>query len=303
MKILITGSSGLVGRALVPRLRDHGHEVLRLVRREARADDERSWDPARGEIDESALAVDAVIHLAGESIAEGRWNEAKKARIRDSRVDGTRLLSEAIARAATPPPIFVSASAVGFYGEGGDRVVDEQSAAGTGFLSEVCQAWEAATEVVDRARTRVVTVRIGVILSPDGGALAKMLTPFRLGVAGRIGSGRQWMSWISLTDVVSTLLQAIEDDALSGPVNAVAPHPVTNLEFTRTLGRVLSRPTVMPMPAFAARMAFGQMADELLLSSLRVRPTALMRSDFTFRHPDLETALRELLGRPTVRAA
>jgi uncharacterized protein (TIGR01777 family) len=303
MNVLVTGSSGLVGRALVRQLRDEGHAVTRLVRRPIDADDERFWNPATEAIDIDALAVDAVVHLAGESIAEGRWNEAKKRRIRDSRVDGTRLLSEAIARAPKPPRVLVSASAVGFYGDTGEAEADERSGTGTGFLPDVCRAWEGATASATAAGSRVVNLRIGVVLSPEGGALARMLTPFRLGLAGRIGSGRQWMSWISLDDVVGAVGHALSDESLRGPVNAVAPRPVTNAEFTRTLGRVLSRPTVMPMPAFAARLAFGQMADDLLLASLRVVPAVLAESGFRFRHPDLESALRELLDRPTVQAA
>ena len=303
MRILVTGSSGMVGRALVRELGSGGHDVIRLVRRAPAAADERFWDPLTGQIDQDALSVDAVVHLAGESIAEGRWTEAKKARIRDSRVDGTRLLCEALANAPTPPRVLVSASAIGFYGDGGDRTLTETAESGSGFLPDVCREWEAGTHALRDGGTRVVNLRIGVVMSTEGGALARMLTPFKLGVAGRIGNGRQWMSWVSLDDVVAAIGFALTEESLSGPVNAVAPEPVTNAEFTRTLGRVLSRPTVMPMPAFAARLAFGQMADDLLLASLRVEPTALTASGFRFRHPDLETALRQLLDRPSVQAA
>jgi len=303
MKILVTGSGGLIGQALLHELRANGHEVSRLVRRAAVASNERTWDPLTGHIDEDALAVDAVVHLAGEGIADGRWTESKKKRIRDSRVDGTRLLCEALARSAAPPRVLIAASAIGFYGAGGDRSLGEHAEPGTGFLPDVCQEWEAATAAAREAGTRVVNLRIGVVMSPDGGALARMLTPFRMGIAGRIGNGRQWMSWVSLDDVVAAIDHALNEDSLSGPVNAVAPGPVTNAEYTRTLGRVLSRPTVLPMPAFAARLAFGQMADDLLLASLRVEPTALIESGFQFRHPDLESALREMLDRPADQAA
>jgi uncharacterized protein (TIGR01777 family) len=303
MNILITGSNGLVGRSLLRDLRAEAHDVTRLVRRDPVAADERFWDPLSGQIDDDALDADAVVHLAGESIADGRWSESKKQRIRDSRVDGTRLLCKSLALSPKRPRVLISASAIGFYGDGGDRPLDESSNPGSGFLPEVCQEWEAATAPAQAAGTRVVNLRIGVVMSPDGGALARMLTPFRWGLAGRIGNGRQWMSWVSLDDVVAAIGHALTEDSLSGPVNAVAPRPVTNAEYTRTLGRVLARPTVMAMPAFAARLAFGQMADDLLLASLRVEPKALTESGFQFRHPDLESALRELLDRPAVQAA
>jgi uncharacterized protein (TIGR01777 family) len=302
MRVLVTGSSGLVGRSLIETLRAEGHAVTRLVRRPLNAEDERYWNPARGNIDEEALAVDAIVHLAGESIAEGRWTDAKKNRIRESRVNGTRLLSEAVARLPVPPRVLVSASAIGFYGDSGERELDEGASPGSGFLPDVCREWEGATAAASAAGTRVVNLRIGVVLSPDGGALARMLTPFRLGIAGRIGNGRQWMSWVSLDDLVGAVSHALSDESLRGPVNAVAPQPVTNTEYTRTLGRVLSRPTVLPMPAFAARLAFGQMADDLLLASLRIAPTVLAKAGFRFRHPDLETALRVLLDQPAAKA-
>lgn len=303
MKILVAGSSGLIGRSLCRQLGEDGHGVIRLVRRAPLVPDERFWDPVAGVIDEQALAVDAVVHLAGESIADGRWTEPKKRRIRNSRVDGTRLLCQAIARAPRRPRILVAASAIGFYGDTQERVTDEGAESGTGFLPDVCRAWESATAAARQAGARVVNLRIGVVMSPEGGALAKMLTPFRLGIAGRLGSGRQWMSWISLDDVVGAIGQALADDTLAGPVNGVAPRPVTNAEFTRTLGRVLSRPTLFPMPAFAAQLAFGQMAEDLLLASVRVAPTALLASGFEFQHPDLELALRQMLGRPANPAA
>ncbi|MFT7464773.1 MAG: hypothetical protein ACI9EF_003133 [Pseudohongiellaceae bacterium] len=303
MKVLVTGSGGLVGQALLKELRANGHDVTRLVRRAAVAADERSWDPLKGEIDQAALAVEGVVHLAGEGIAEGRWTEAKKKRIRDSRVDGTRLLCEAIARSPEAPRVLVAASAIGFYGDGGDSRLGESADSGTGFLPDVCREWEAATAAAGEAGTRIVNLRLGVILSPEGGALARMLTPFRLGVGGRLGDGQQWMSWVSLDDVIGAISHGLSADDLSGPVNGVAPHPVTNAEFTRTLGRVLSRPTVFPMPGFAARLAFGQMADDLLLASLRVEPKALMENGFQFQQPELETALRQMLDRPAAGAA
>jgi uncharacterized protein (TIGR01777 family) len=236
------------------------------------------------------------VHLAGENIAKGRWNARKKARIRDSRVNGTRLLSEALTRLSKPPAVMVCASAIGYYGDRGDEVLREESASGSGFLAEVCRQWEAAAEPARKRGIRVVHLRIGVVLSPEGGALAQMLFPFRMGLGGKLGSGRQYFSWIAIDDLVTVIAHALTNDTLQGPVNAVAPHPVTNLEFTRTLGRVLARPTLFPMPALAARLAFGEMADELLLSSARVEPTRLLATAYQFRHPQLEGALRHLLG-------
>jgi uncharacterized protein (TIGR01777 family) len=259
---------------------------------------EIAWDPEGGRLDHGLLAgFDAVIHLAGEGIASRRWIQAQKVRIRESRVKGTRLLCEAVARLSTPPRTLVSASAIGYYGDRGEQVLAEESAPGQGYLPEVCQAWEAATEPAVRKGIRVVCLRFGIILSPAGGALAKMLPPFQLGVGGILGSGRQYMSWISLDDAVGSVLQALETSPLRGAVNAVAPHPVTNAVFTKTLGRVLRRPTIFPMPAFAARLVFGEMADALLLSSTRVEPKRLLASNYPFRHSELEPALRHLLRR------
>jgi uncharacterized protein (TIGR01777 family) len=240
--------------------------------------------------------LDAVVHLAGENIAARRWNAEQKARIRDSRVLGTKLLSDNLAKLRQPPRVLVSASAIGFYGDRGDEELTEASAGGTGFLAEVCKEWEAATDGVQKAGISVVHLRLGVVLSPKGGALAKMLTPFRLGLGGRIGSGRQWMSWITLDDVVGCIVHALASDSLHGPVNAVTPYPVTNYVFTKTLGRVLWRPTVFPMPSFMARLAFGEMADELLLASTRVFPQALVASNYCFLYGDLESGLRHLLA-------
>ncbi|MCS6851870.1 MAG: TIGR01777 family oxidoreductase [Gemmataceae bacterium] len=297
MRIAVTGSSGLVGSALVPFLTTGGHQVTRIVR-SAEAGGAVFWDPVRGELDAEGLeGHDAVIHLAGENIAARRWSPEQKDRIRDSRVKGTRLLCETLARLRRPPRVVVSASAIGYYGDRGDDVLDEGSPRGTGFLPEVCHAWEAATEAAANAGIRVVHLRLGIVLSPRGGALAKMLTPFRLGVGGRIGTGRQWMSWIALDDVIGSVYHALATDSLSGPVNAVAPHPVTNQEFAKTLGRLLLRPTIFPLPAFMARLAFGEMADELLLASTRVVPVALQTSGYRFLYGELEGALRHLLGK------
>ncbi len=297
MKILVSGSTGLIGSALVPFLTTGGHSVVRLIRSQPRPGQAAvHWDTAAGSIDSSALeGLDAVVHLAGENIAVRRWTPAQKARIRDSRVQGTRLLAQSLARLQQPPKVMVCASAIGFYGDRGEELLTEASAPGSGFLTDTCRAWEAAAQPASGKGIRVVNLRLGVVLSPKGGALAKMLLPFRLGVGGQIGSGRQYMSWIEIDDVVGVIHYALTTDELRGPVNAVAPNPVTNREFTKTLGRVLSRPTIFPMPAFAARLAFGEMADELLLASTRVKPARLQNSGYYFRHPQLEGALRHLL--------
>jgi uncharacterized protein (TIGR01777 family) len=298
MIIAITGSTGLVGTALVDALEAEGHVVRRLVRREARDPrHEIRWDPDAGQIDAAGLeGVDAVVHLAGENLAAHRWTAAFKQKISQSRVRGTRLLCDALARLATKPAVLVSASAVGYYGDRGEELLDESSTPGKGFLADVCQQWEAATQPARAAGVRVVNLRLGVVLSPQGGALTQMLTPFKLGVGGVIGSGRQYLSWIALDDLVSAIRFALKTAALTGPVNAVAPQPVTNREFTKTLGKVLGRPTVIPMPAFAARLAFGEMADEMLLGGARVEPRALRGAGFEFQHSDLEAALRHLLA-------
>lgn len=300
MKILVGGSSGLVGGALVPHLIKGGHQVVRLVRaRAAPGEAALFWEPAAGTLDSAALeGFDAVIHLSGESIAAGRWTEAKKARIRDSRVKSTELLAGTIARLSRPPGVLLCASAIGYYGDRGDEVLKEDSAPGKDFLAGVCQAWEVASEPAARKGVRVVRHRFGVILSAAGGALAKMLLPFRLGAGGRLGDGRQFMSWIAIDDVLGALDHALATKALRCPVNTVSPRPVTNAEFTAALGRVLRRPTILPMPAFAARLAFGEMAKALLLASQRVVPERLLASGHRFRYPDLEPVLRHLLGRP-----
>jgi len=298
MNILVTGSRGLIGRALVPFLTAGGHRVIRLVRSKASSDaGDVVWDPAAGMIDRAALAgLEAVVHLAGENIF-GRWTARKKAQIRDSRVHATRLLSESLAQLSRPPRVFVCASVAGFYGDRGSEILREESASGSSFLAEVCREWEAATHAAANAGIRVVNLRTGIVLAAAGGALATMLLPFRLGLGGRIGSGRQFLSWITLDDLLEVILHALRTEALRGPVNAVAPNPVTNLEFTRTLGRVLLRPTLFPVPAFAARLVLGEMADELLLASARLEPARLRATGFRFRFPELEGALRHLLGK------
>jgi len=299
MRVLLSGSSGLVGSALIPVLTGGGHQVVRLLRSEPRdAVSEVRWDPETGDIDAAGLkGVEAALHLAGESIAAGRWTAAKKARILESRIKGTRLLAEALAGLERRPKVFVSASAVGYYGDRADEALTEESGSGSAFLSEVCRQWEGATEPAATAGIRVVNLRFGVMLSAIGGALPRLLTPFRLGVGGRLGSGNQYMSWIAIDDVVQVILHALSTEALRGPVNAAAPQSVTNREFTKTMGRVLGRPTVFPLPAFAARLAFGQMADELLLCSQRVEPAKLLAGGYRFRFPELEGALRHLLGK------
>ncbi|PYR98439.1 MAG: TIGR01777 family protein [Acidobacteria bacterium] len=289
MKIAVTGSTGLVGSALIPFLTEGGHQTFQLRR-------PNHWNPANGTIDRSTLeGMDAIVHLAGENIADGRWTAAKKAAIRDSRVNGTRLLSESLIKLNRPPQVLVSASATGFYGDRGSEVLREESRPGTGFLADVCCQWEAATDPATRGGIRVVHLRSGLVLSSKGGALGKMLLPFKLGVGGKIGSGNQYWSWISLDDLCAAILHSTQATGLHGPVNAVSPTPVTNIEFTKTLGRVLSRPTVFPMPAAAARLALGEMANELLLASARVEPAKLAASRFVFRQRELEPALRHLL--------
>ncbi len=299
MKILVTGSSGLVGSALVSFLTDGGHEILRLVRSKPRSGmPEIRWNPETGDVDLARLeGVEAVVHLAGENIASGRWTAEKKIRIRESRVRGTRLLCESLAHLEQPPRVLVCASATGYYGDRGEEVLREESPPGSGFLAEVCQAWEAAAEPARQKGMRVAHLRLGMVLSPKGGALARMLLPFRLGLGGVVGSGKQYWSWIALDDAVGAACHALTTEALQGPVNAVAPRSVTNREFAQTLGRVLGRPSLFPLPAFVARILFGQMAQELLLASTRVEPQRLLATGYSFRYPDLEGALRHLLGR------
>jgi hypothetical protein len=265
------------------------HDVVRLKR-------PSQWDPERQFVDSSAFSgADAIVHLAGENIASGRWTAARKRRIRDSRVKGTRLIAETISSMERLPQVLVSASAIGFYGDRGSEVLREESPSGTGFLADVCRQWEAATDAATQKGIRVVHMRTGLVLSAKGGAMGKMLLPFKLGLGGKIGSGNQYWSWVSIDDVCGAIIHSIQAMGLHGAVNIVSPLPVTNLEFTKTLGRVLGRPTVLPMPAFAARLALGEMADALLLASARVEPAKLVASRFVFKHRELESALRSLL--------
>jgi hypothetical protein len=297
--VAVSGAGGVIGAALVSSLRASGHRAIPLVRRTPRpGEDALGWEPSSGALTPAgSAATDAVVHLAGESIVGLRWTAEKKRRIRESRVTATRLLVQSLTRLPRPPAVLISASGIGYYGSRGDGVVTEDSRQGTGFLADLARDWEAATATAIARGIRVVSLRIGVVLSAQGGALATMLTPFRLGLGGIVGDGAQWMSWIGLDDVIGAIHHILATDTLRGPVNAVAPAPVTNAEFTRTLGRVLGRPTLLPLPAFAARLALGEMADELLLTSQRVLPARLESSGYSFRHPTLEGALRAALGR------
>lgn len=300
MKILVTGPTGLIGSALVQHLKVEGHAVTRLLRsRVSPGEKGILWDIQSGTLDPKPLErLDAVVHLAGENIGAGRWTLTRKAILRDSRVKGTRLLCETLARLASPPKVLVCASAMGFYGDRGDEILNEESAPGSGFLAELCGEWEAASEPAAEKGIRVVRLRIGLVLSAEGGALKQMLPPFKMGVGGRLGSGKQYMSWIALDDLVGVIEHVIRNDTLAGPVNAATPNPATNHEFTRTLGLVLRRPTIFPVPAFAVRLLFGEMGDALLLSSARLEPARLSASGFQFHYPDLEAALRYILNKP-----
>ena len=295
-RVLVSGVSGPIGTALLPSLHARGYEVTRLVRGPASGKGQISWDPATPLSPGTVSGFAAVIHLAGESIVS-RWTDAKKKRIRESRVGPTRSLAQSLAKAKDRPQVFISASAIGYYGDRGDEVLRESSAPGKGFLAEVCRDWEAASQPALEAAIRIVQLRTGLVLSPDGGALQKMLLPFRLGVGGNIGNGRQWWSWIDIQDWVGALHHILKTDLLQGAVNLVAPRPVTNAEFTKTLASVLSRPAIFPMPAFATRLAFGQMADELLLASQRVEPAKLISSGYPFHYSDLRKALEAILKR------
>jgi uncharacterized protein (TIGR01777 family) len=296
MDVLISGATGLIGSALIPELEAKGHTVRRLTRT-PRSEGDIRWDLDAGTIEGDLSGTEAVVHLAGESIAEGRWTEEKKQRILESRRKGTRLLAEMIVALSEPPSVLVSVSAIGYYGDRGNELLTEESESGDLFLSEVCRKWEAAAEPAREAGIRVVHPRFGIVLSTEGGALGATLPIFKLGGGGKIGSGRQYWSWVSFDDVIGAILHSIENEALRGPVNVVAPDPPTNAEYTKVLGHVLGRPTFFAVPAPAARVALGGMADELLLASARVEPVRLQETGYSFRHPDLEETLRYLLGR------
>jgi uncharacterized protein len=295
-RILVTGASGPIGAALLPSLKSAGYHATRLVHGPAKGDDQISWDPAQALDPAKVSGFSAVIHLAGESIV-GRWTDAKKRRILESRALGTQNISAALAKTAERPRVLVSGSAIGYYGNRGDELLQEESESGKGFLPEVCRAWEAATKPAEDAGIRTVHIRTGIVLTKTGGALPQMLTPFRLGLGGKIGDGRQWWSWIDIHDHIGAIHHILKNDALHGPVNLVSPTPVTNADFTKVLASTLSRPAIFPMPAFAARLAFGQMGDELLLASQRVQPSKLMASGYSFQYSNLEATLQNILSK------
>ncbi|MGB8581060.1 MAG: TIGR01777 family oxidoreductase [Candidatus Sulfotelmatobacter sp.] len=293
-KILVSGVSGPIGAALLPSLRTNGCSVVRLVRGAAKGDDQIGWDPAEPLAPQKVSGFDAVIHLAGESIF-GRWTAAKRAKIRDSRVVGTFNLSSALAQARDKPQVFVCGSAIGYYGNRGDEVLREESAPGAGFLAEVCQDWEEATTPAVQADIRTAHIRTGVVLSPKGGALGAMLPPFKMGLGGRTGNGQQWMSWIDVRDMVGAIHHILKNDLIQGPVNMVAPKPVRNEDFAKTLASVLSRPAIFPLPAFAVKLAFGEMGEDLLLGSQKVEASKLISTGYPFRYRELRTSLESLL--------
>jgi uncharacterized protein (TIGR01777 family) len=302
MKILVTGATGLVGSALVKELAREGHTVVRLVRPGTKAEGGTSgafdvtWNPATGELGGAAVGADAVVNLAGASISDGRWTEERKKILRSSRIDGTRALVAALGKMNAKPGVLVSASAIGYYGSRGDEELSEASNSGTDFLAEIAKEWEAEALRAEAMRTRVVLARFGVILAKEGGALPQMMKPFRFGAGGKIGSGKQWMSWVALEDVVAVLKLALQDTQVRGPVNVVSPEPVRNEEFTKELAGAMHRPAVIPAPAFALRLALGEMADALLLASQRVVPGALIRLRYRFEQPRLGPALRKIVA-------
>jgi len=293
MKILIAGSSGLIGSSLKNFLQTGGHEVTSLLRREG---DGVLWNPEQSELNLADLeGYDVIINLAGENLVSSRWSKNKKKRIRDSRVNSTKFLCESLKKLEKPPKVFLNASAIGYYGNVPDGNVSESQPAGEGFLSEVCQEWEAATECLMGEDIRIVLLRTGVVLSPKGGALKSMLTPFKMGLGGVLGSGQQMMSWIDIDDLVRAIYFSINTDSIRGPINLTAPEPVNNRDFTKALGKALHRPTIFPMPAFLARLVFGEMADEMLLSGAKVLPGKLEASRFEFNYPTIDASFKHLL--------
>jgi uncharacterized protein (TIGR01777 family) len=296
MRVLVSGATGLIGSALVPFLEKEGHEVVRLVRASPRpGSDDVAWDPAAGRLEPGRLeGLDAVVHLAGENISEGRWTAEKKARIRDSRVKGTTLLCEALARLERPPAVLANASAIGYYGDRGDEALTEESPPGTDFLAGVCQQWEAATRPAAEKGIRVVRTRFGLVLSPAGGVLGGMLPHFRRGMGGSLGSGQQWVSWVAIDDAVGAIHHALATTALEGPANVTAPGPVRNREFAETLARAVGKSTLFPVPAVALRLAFGELT-EAMLASQRVEPRKLIATGYSFQYPVLQRALEHLL--------
>lgn len=297
-RVLVSGVSGPIGTALLSSLKANGAAVVRLTRADSKvtstSDETIAWNPAQPISPNAVSGFDAVIHLAGESIV-GRWTSAKKKAIRDSRVLGTTNLARALAQAKDKPHAFVCSSAIGYYGDRGEKILNEASTPGRGFLPDVCREWEEATKATADAGIRTVQIRTGIVLSPKGGALGSMLMPFKLGLGGRIGDGRQWMSWIDVQDMVGAIHHILKSDLLQGPVNMVAPKPVTNAEFTKTLASVLSRPAIFPMPRFAVKLAFGEMGETVLLGSQRVEPAQLVTSGYPFRFRDLRSSLEALL--------
>jgi uncharacterized protein len=298
MKILISGASGLVGTHLIPVLEAKGHEIFKLVRKTPKNEREIQWDAKTGfsEKEQARLEdFDAVIHLAGDAIASENWSEEKKRRIRESRTGGTRVLVDALKKTSNPPKTFISASASGFYGDRKDEVLTEESAKGEGFIPEVCDEWEQESRRAEEFGARVVSLRIGVVLAKDGGALEKMLTPFKLGVGGVVGSGKQWMPWIALDDLLNVIIFALENEELKGAVNTISPDAVTNEGFTKALGKAVHRPTILPIPEFAIRLLYGEMGETLLLQGQRMIPEKLQDAGFEFQYPKLENALKHVL--------
>ncbi|MGR3176939.1 MAG: TIGR01777 family oxidoreductase [Candidatus Anammoxibacter sp.] len=297
MNVAVTGTSGLIGSALVNFLTSKGHTVHKIVRSKSQEDGaEIDWLPENGDWDTAfSNGLDAIVHLAGENIASDRWSEKKKEKIRTSRIMGTRRLCEKILKLDKPPSVFVCASAIGFYGDRGDEILTEESAIGDRFLSEVCEKWEGEAAVAASENIRVVSLRFAMVISSEGGAVQAMLSAFKKGIGGRLGSGKQYVSWVVIDDAINAIHHVLTDDSLSGPVNVSSPNPVTNKVFTKTFGKIIRRPTFIPMPAFAVRLVFGEMADELLLASTRVEPAKLINSGFKFEYPDIADALRNVL--------